>query len=56
MKNECFARKSDYPDLTKADKQEYEKEIKPLSYWLRNFGVFLVKFIFRTEIKLFTIQ
>ena len=47
--------KSDYPDFTKADKQEtlqeYEKEIKPLSYWLRNFGVFLIKFIFRAEIK-----
>ncbi len=47
--------KSDYSDLTKVDEQEtlqeYEKEIKPLSYWLRNFGVFLIKFIFRTEIK-----
>ena len=55
--------KSDYPDFTKSDYldftkvdiqkalQEDEKEIKPLSYWLRNFGVFLVKFIFRAKIK-----
>ncbi len=54
---------SDYPDFTKADKQETakadekgtpkedEQETATFRYWLSRFGVFLIKLIFRGEIK-----